>query len=134
MSKNTNNEGLKTAQWQRWLWGIAGGVFFTLAIVGIVLPVLPTTPFLLLTAGCWAKSSTKFYQWLINHRLFGKLIRDWQANGAIPLSAKIMAIGMMMISCTALFKKLPDHWLWLAWVSFAFCAIVAGWMLTRPNR
>ena len=103
MSKNTNNEDLKTAQWQRWLWGIAGGVFFTLAVVDIVLPVLPTMPFLLLTARKKKKSSTKFYQWLINHPLFGKLIRDWQASGAIPLSVKIMAIGMMMISCTAFF-------------------------------
>lgn len=133
MRKNTH-QILQKPQWQRWAWGVAGGVFFTLAMIGMVLPVLPTTPFLLLTAGCWAKGSPKFHQWLINHRLFGKLIRDWQANGSIPLLAKIVAISMMAISCTLLFLTLPDHRLWLAWVSLAFCAVVAGWMISRPNR
>lgn len=113
---------------------MAGGVFFILGMIGLLLPVVPTTPFLLLTAACWAKSSKRFYSWLIQHRIFGKMIRDWQANGRIPLSAKVTAISMMTLSCSALFFTLPMDKLWLAWVSVVVCLVVAGWMLTRPSR
>lgn len=122
------------ANWQRLAWGIAGGVFFILALVGFVLPVVPSTPFLLLTAACWAKSSVRFHQWLVHHPLFGKLIRDWQDNGAIPLLAKVVAIGMMVISCTGLFLTLPEEQIWLAWLSVAVCLVVGGWMASRPNK
>lgn len=120
-------------QWQRGFWGGLGLVFFVLAIIGMVLPVVPSAPFLLLTAACWAKSSKRFYDWLVNHRWFGKPIRDWQANGAIPLSAKIVAMVMMTVSCSGLFMSLSEDKLWLAWVSVAISVGVAGWMLSRPN-
>ncbi|WP_261870340.1 YbaN family protein [Psychrobacter sp. JCM 18901] len=71
------------------------GCFFILGIIGILLPVMPTAPFILLAAGCWARSSRRFHFWLINHKYFGKFVRDWEENHAVPLYAKCLATVMM---------------------------------------
>jgi hypothetical protein len=73
----------------------AGFVFLGLGILGVVLPVLPTTPFVLLAAACFARSSERFYQWLLNHRSFGPLVREWRQHRSIPYRAKLLAIVMM---------------------------------------
>lgn len=75
-----------------------GWVSFTLGIVGIFLPVLPTTPFLLLAAFCFAKSSARFYNWLLNHRWFGPSIVSWKKNGTIPRKTKIVALTLLALS------------------------------------
>src|SRR5688572_1006860 len=75
-----------------------GWLSFVIGIVGIFLPVLPTTPFLLLAALCFAKSSARFYNWLLNHRWFGRYIRSWKENGTIPLKTKMIAITLLTVS------------------------------------
>lgn len=80
------------------LWIILAWISLTLGVVGAILPILPTTPFVLLAAFLFSKGSPKLYQWLISHRLFGPPIRDWQAGLGISLKAKIMAIIMMWVS------------------------------------
>jgi uncharacterized membrane protein YbaN (DUF454 family) len=70
----------------------AGFVCVGLAALGVVLPLLPTTPFLLLAAACFARSSPRFYRTLLDNRVFGPLIRDWREHRAVPLRAKVMAI------------------------------------------
>lgn len=69
--------------------------FVALGFIGIFLPVLPTTPFLILAAACFARSSSRLENWLLQHRHFGPLLRDWRARGAIPRKAKWMALGGM---------------------------------------
>ena len=69
-----------------------------LGIVGIFLPLLPTTPFLLLSAALYAKSSVKLYQWLLNHRIFGQYIRDFREEKAISARVKIIAISTMWLT------------------------------------
>jgi uncharacterized membrane protein YbaN (DUF454 family) len=69
-----------------------------LGVIGIFLPVLPTTPFLLLAAACFARSSPRFYHWLVNHKRLGPWIRDYLAGNGIPLKGKVYAIGMMWLS------------------------------------
>jgi uncharacterized membrane protein YbaN (DUF454 family) len=77
----------------------AGGwACVVLGVIGIFLPVLPTTPFLLLAAGCFARSSPRFYQWLINNKRLGPWIRDYLEGNGIPLKGKVYAIGLMWIS------------------------------------
>ena len=71
---------------------IAGFSCVGLAALGVVLPLLPTTPFLLVAAACFARSSPRFYRALLGNRVFGPLIRDWREHHAVPLHAKIMAI------------------------------------------
>lgn len=75
----------------RVFWFIGGCFALLLAIIGIPLPGLPTVPFLLLAAFCFARSSQRVHDWLINHRTFGPPINDWNANGAIRPPAKRLA-------------------------------------------
>ena len=77
----------------RWLF-LGLGLFFTgLGFVGAFLPVLPTVPFLIVAAACFARSSTRLETWLLDHPHFGPLLRDWRERGAIPLRAKRMSLA-----------------------------------------
>ena len=69
-----------------------GFLFVGLGGVGLVLPLMPTTPFLLLAAACFARSSPRFHDWLLNIHVFGALIRNWQETRSIPREAKLVAI------------------------------------------
>ena len=74
-----------------------GTLFLLLGLVGVVLPGLPTTPFVLLAAACYVRSSTRLYERLLRHPVFGKLIRDFQKHRAIPRSAKIASVAAMAL-------------------------------------
>ena len=84
---------------------IAGTIFVGLAILGIFLPILPTTPFLLLAAACYARSSERFSNWLLGNRLFGKVIRDYREGRGMPLKLKALSIVFLWaaIGCSAAF-------------------------------
>ena len=82
----------------RYIFIILGTISWGLGIIGIFLPLLPTTPFLLFAAFCYARSSKKFYAKLLAHRWFGPYIHQWQEDRSIPLKAKIIAITMIIIT------------------------------------
>jgi uncharacterized membrane protein YbaN (DUF454 family) len=75
-----------------------GWVFVALGVIGIFLPVMPTTIFLILAAACFARSSEKFYTWLIEHKTLGKFIRDYREKRGMPLKAKLVAILLLNLS------------------------------------
>jgi len=75
-----------------------GTLFVGLGILGMFLPILPTTPFLLLAAACYARSSKRFYHWLLNNKLFGSYIRDYKERRSIPLKVKIFTISLLWIT------------------------------------
>lgn len=75
-----------------------GSISLGLGVLGIILPILPTTPFLLLSAYFYLKSSNQLYNWLINHRLFGKYIYNYVTYKAIPLKAKVSALILLWIT------------------------------------
>jgi len=77
---------------------ILGSLFVVLGIIGIILPVMPTTPFLLMAAAFYARSSAKLYHWLMHNRWFGNYIRNYREGHGIPLRAKIFAISMLWLS------------------------------------
>ena len=81
--------------WLRSLLIGAGWLFVALGVLGVFLPLLPTTPFLLLAAGCFARSSPKFHAWLMNEPRLGPYLRMWSEGRGIPRRAKILAITMM---------------------------------------
>ena len=72
-----------------------GTISLALGIIGIFIPILPTTPFLLLAAGCYAKGSKRFYQWLMKNRWLGSYIRNYQEGRGIPLKVKIATILLL---------------------------------------
>ena len=69
-----------------------------LGLIGIVLPLLPTTPFVLLAAYCFSLGSARYEQWLLSHPRFGPMVRDWRGQHAVPLRAKQLAWVMMAVS------------------------------------
>ncbi|MFK7941928.1 MAG: YbaN family protein [Paracoccaceae bacterium] len=75
----------------RALWTTAGLACVGIGAVGVVLPLLPTVPFMLLAAFCFARGSDRFHDWLMNHPRFGPPIKDWRAHGAISRKGKVAA-------------------------------------------
>lgn len=76
---------------------IAGFGLVGLATIGIFLPLLPTTPLLLLAATCFANSSEKSHRWLMEHNVFGPILKNWHEHRCIPRKAKIVAIASILI-------------------------------------
>ena len=90
-------------------YGVAGGASLALGVAGIFLPVLPTTPFILLAAWCFSRSSERLHTWLISHVHLGPIIHAWQVEKAIP-------------------RRTRNGILFVLWLSLGFSA----WMLAEP--
>lgn len=110
-----------------------GWLFVALGVIGAVLPVLPTTPFMIVALWLFANSSEHLHHWLYNHPLFGASLRRWDAERVIPLPAKIMALTAMAGSMVYVlaFSEAPV----VAQASMgAVCAVGAAFILSRPSR
>ncbi|MDO8978625.1 MAG: YbaN family protein [Afipia sp.] len=122
MSSDPADNDSRSSRLLRILFLALGFVFVALGFVGAFLPVLPTTPFLILAAACFARSSPRFEAWLLEHERFGPTLRAWRSRGAIPRNAKLAALGGMIIGFT-LFRLAGDPGL-------PITLAVAGLMLT----
>ena len=117
----------------RALFFVAGVVSLALGIGGIFLPLLPTTPLVLLAAACFARSYRPFHEWLVAHRLFGPLLREWHEHRSIPYRTKLFAIGTMAVTLGAsivFFVEPP----WLKATLAAFGVVLGTWMYRLPSR
>lgn len=74
-----------------------GFLFLGIAIVGVFLPLLPTTPFVLLAAGCFAQSSERMHRWIMANETFGPMVRDWEQKRCVSCRVKAIAIGSMAL-------------------------------------
>ena len=88
---------MRTTAKRRLLIG-AGTLCTGLGIIGIFIPILPTTPFLLLAAACYMRSSERFYQWLINNRIFGAYVRNYIEGRGMPIRIKIFTILLLWLA------------------------------------
>ncbi len=116
----------------RWLLLAAGGLSLLLGVIGLFLPILPTTPFVLLTAACWSKSSPRFHAWLHQHQTFGPLVRQWEQHRAIPKRAKWLAWSMMTVSCLIVWWRFPN-WPWVVGAVATMCVLVGLWLWRLPD-
>ena len=105
---------------------ILGCISFGLCFVGIFLTMLPTTPFLLLSAAAWLKASPKLYEWLLNHRVFGEYIRNYREHRAIPLRVKIVSVSLVWLTIGYCIFAVVDEW-WWAQVLMAILATAISW-------
>lgn len=88
----------------------AGFAALGLGLAGVVLPLLPTTPFVLLAAACFARSSARFHDWLLNQRVAGPVIREWQTHRAMPRRAKRVAYLLMLLSFGGSILAMDSVW------------------------
>jgi hypothetical protein len=116
--------------WIRVLWLSAGGLALVTGVVGIFLPVLPTTPFVLVAAWCFSRGCSRCERWLLEHRRFGPMVRQWRANRAVPLRAKQTASVMMVFGSAWAAWMLPPA---IGWIPAACCAAVAWWLWRLPT-
>lgn len=107
-------------------------VSLLLGIVGAFLPVLPTTPFVLLAAWAAARSSPRLLNWLETHTVFAPMIRDWRHGGVVSRRAKWMASGMM--SASGAYLLWSAHPRWAAWLAIVCMTCVAAWLWRRPEQ
>ncbi|KQV87547.1 YbaN family protein [Pelomonas sp. Root1237] len=115
----------------RLLWRALAALSLVLAMIGVVLPVLPTVPFLLLAAWAAGKGWPALETWLLNHAHFGPGIRRWRERGAVPRRAKWLAVVMM--ACSAVMLGLTPAPLAVKIAVPAMMAAVAIWLWRRPE-
>ena len=115
----------------RWLWAALAWTSLVLGIIGAFLPIMPTVPFILLAAFAAARGSQRLHAWLLAHRQFGPMIRDWQAEGAVSRRAKWLATTMMG-ACAAIMFLTAPKW-WMAATGTSIMAVVATWLWFRPE-
>jgi uncharacterized membrane protein YbaN (DUF454 family) len=116
----------------KYFWLALGWLCVGLGAIGAVLPLLPTVPFLLLAAICFARSSERVHQWLITHPRFGPPIQDWQRSGAIRRRVKWYATISIAISFAIPLSLGAAEWV-LAIQALALCS-VSVFIWSRPER
>jgi len=114
------------------LWIFLGILCLIAGFIGVFLPLLPTTPFALLAAFCFSKGSDTLYEWLLSSKLFGPLIKDWEAYGVIRLPVKRLSTGMifLLFGYTLIFVKVA---LWIKAIVSLSGILVLAFIWTRPS-
>lgn len=115
----------------KWMWWAFAYLALGLGIVGVIVPLMPTTVFILIAAYCAARGSDTLHRKLLEHRVFGPMIRDWQATGAVSRKAKYMAIGSMAV-CAVILLLVTPKW-WIAAIGIGCMAVVGTWLWLRPE-
>jgi len=109
-----------------------GWLSIILGVIGIFVPVLPTVPFLLLAAACFARSSERFYNWLINHKQLGPLIHDYLSGTGMPLRAKISALILIWLSIL-ISAFILVHLFWVRFLLLGIATCLTFYLLRLPT-
>lgn len=115
------------------LYGFAGGVSLVLGVIGIFLPGLPTTPFVLLAAACFAKASPRVHQWMLQHPFLGPMLRNWHEHRSLTRRTKAVAIISMVLMISISIWTFSGR-IWIQVLLLALAAIGAAVVLRIPTR
>jgi len=146
MSKNTNNiygtvsrpthternNNHVKSPFLRWVLIFCGWTSIGCGVIGIFLPIVPTVPFLLLAAACFAKSSERFHRWLMEHNHLGPLLHDYLKGSGIPLKAKLMTISLIWISFPTSAVLFAEA-LWLKVLLIAAAVAISSYLFFLPT-
>ena len=110
-----------------------GWLFFAIGFAGAFLPVLPTTPFMLLALWMFSKGSQRFHDWLYNHQFFGPPLQQWAEYRVIPRAAKFMSVSMISASFVIMLVYSPAPW-WTHVLTGLLMAYGAWFVLTKPSE
>jgi hypothetical protein len=119
--------------WVRIAFAALGTLFLLIGIVGAFLPILPTTPFLLLATACYARSSRRFYNWLMNNPAFGPLVIEWRTYRSIPWRVKLWAVVLMVATFSSSILLFVRDWR-LQLALGVFCLAMAIRLYRIPSR
>ena len=108
---------------------ILGWICVVLATLGVVLPLLPTTPFLLLAGWCFARSSPRFHHWLLHRSWFGSYLRHWQQHRALPKGAKPKAVALILVTFAVSIYFVPLLWVRILLLCMMFMLLFMMWRL-----
>lgn len=124
---------LPLSGYARWVYFGLGWLFFGLGVLGAFLPVLPTTPLMIVALWAFSKSSATFQRWLYTHRVFGPPLQRWHQHRVIPPTAKLAAVGSMAASLAylAAFTAAPPA---LLLVTGGLMLAAAWYIVSRPSR
>ncbi|MFN8123480.1 MAG: YbaN family protein [Thermoleophilia bacterium] len=114
----------------RWAWLALAYAALAIGLAGVVLPVLPTTPFVLLAAFAADRGSPRLHAWLMRHRVFGPAIRDWRRSRSVARRAKVLATAMMLLAAAVMALTAPPV---LAVSATLVMAAVGTWLWLRPE-
>ena len=118
----------------RGLWLLLGLTCVALAAIGVVLPGLPTTPFLILAAACFLRSSRRLYDRVLANPTFGPAVRAWRETGTIPAATKWTALGTMTFFVGfAVLWAIPSEWPWVRWGVLAAGLVGALYLTSLPT-
>ncbi|MGR5067097.1 YbaN family protein [Vibrio alfacsensis] len=119
-----------TIRIKRYLLNIVGGLSVLLGIAGVALPLLPTTPFMLLASACFLRSSPLFHQWLHKHKTFGPLLTNWDKNRAVTREVKTRGVIFIVLSFVISIVVVP--YIWLKFVLLVMLIVLLGWFIRLP--
>lgn len=131
--KHDTTEAFQRSRFVRGLLWLAGSVSLLLGLIGVVLPGLPTTPFVLLAAACYAKASPRLHARLLNHRLTGPLLRDWEKHRSLTRRTKTIAVVSMLVMVS--FSIWSFRHRWIAQAVLVLLGAIGAWVVLRiPTR
>ena len=114
---------------------VLGSLFFIAGLIGVLVPILPTTPFMILSAGCFAESSPRFHKMLLNNRWFGNDLRRWESNKTMKRATKKRATWVIVISFTLSISILWGNTLWqLVLLSTALVLLFFLWRIAENTQ
>lgn len=116
----------------RGLWYAVAGTSVAIGMAGTVIPLLPTTPFVLIGGYAAARASPCFLRWMLRHPMLGPTLRNWHRHGAIPRRAKLLAGASLMFSAAVTVAAFDDPRVWIG--VFMILTVVAAYIFTRPGH
>jgi uncharacterized membrane protein YbaN (DUF454 family) len=122
------------SRWVRALWLALGLMCVAIGALGVVLPGLPTTPFLILAAACFLRSSRRLYERVLANPTFGPTVRAWRETGTIPAATKWTALGTMaFFVALSVGWLIPQDWTWLRWGTLTAGILGALYLVRLPT-